>query len=374
MNIKDNLGDAIGEGISGRVYQHKQDAGKVIKEIKKYDVADGEVEDEVELFNRYYGKGTACLVNNDDSYYIVMDKLPGQRLEEIEIFPEEAEESFLNMLQAMESKDIFHADLKPDNLLYCISKNIFYPLDFVNFYKDRLTASDADLTVLNCRYRFRKGLILNFICNNRANVTCIKERPNLGAYIGRGSYGVVYLSADDENFVYKKFIFKDDNLILEKAREEASNFIRFYGIDSAEVQVYKSTVYIKMLRVPGIPLENIPAGGFRSDAIDAYYAMLSALAAAKIMHNDFFEGNVHYDVEDNKFYPIDIGNMYHDYFCGNSLIKNGYNIMQREYHNEILTLVRKRMVTETSKKKADTEPASRNETRVISTPAFGFPL
>ncbi|MEX5585731.1 OspG family effector kinase, partial [Pseudomonas lurida] len=91
----------------------------------------------------------------------------------------------------------------------------------------------------------------------------------------------------------------------EQAKIEASNFNRFYGACSAEVLIHHDNVYIKMLRVPGISLNELTA--LPREAHAAFYEFLSGMAKARIMHDGLCEQNIHYDPTANKFYPIDMG-------------------------------------------------------------------
>lgn len=344
-NIQQNnrtlrFGDKIGEGFGGVVYQDIDDPCKVIKQIKIDKSSDTEeATKEYELFKEYYGNDSASIMYEGGYCYIHMVKLPGETIDKIESFPDSAEEFFLTMINEMESKGIYHADLKPDNILYCAKENRFYPIDFSDTSHLRLTATGEEHKAIEKNYQYRINTILNIIANNMTELSIIDEEPNLGEFVGSGKCGCVYLARDDINIVFKKFL-GNGNDIVKQAKIEASNFNRFYGASSAEVLVCNNNVvYIKMLRVPGIPLENITKGKLPREAELAFYELLSGLAKSKIMHDDLYEGNIHYDYNSNKFYPIDIGNQYYDYFTADESLKDGYNFVHHMRKEEILASI-----------------------------------
>lgn len=134
FNPEIKLGKRIGSGLSGDVYLDANNPGFVLKKlIARERVFITEVSmKEVEFFNRYYGEGSAELINQDDQFYIRMYRVPGKTLTEIntKIFPPNAKERFLSMMDDLGYYNIVHDDLNFNNVLYDKKTNTFYPIDF----------------------------------------------------------------------------------------------------------------------------------------------------------------------------------------------------------------------------------------------------
>lgn len=176
-----SLGDKIAEGSGGIVYQDKNNAGKVIKEIRLDNPTDIiEAEKEYALFTRFYGPGSASLVVQEDVCYIKMDKLPGQSVDTVEYFPASAEHFFIDLLKEMESKKIYHADLKPENIHYCAKDNRFYPLDFSNYHEAMLQATPEQYNFIMEDYHQRINTILDIINDRPDDVFVDNENSVVG--------------------------------------------------------------------------------------------------------------------------------------------------------------------------------------------------
>ncbi|HHL2562130.1 TPA: hypothetical protein ACQ31I_004071 [Yersinia enterocolitica] len=134
INPEIKLGEKIGNGLSGEVYIDNNNPGFV---LKKLGTPDEEFITEVymksvEFFNRCYGDGAAELIKSDEQYYIRMYKAPGKPLTEInmKIYPLDAKERFLRMMDDLAHNNIVHSDLNFNNVLYDVETNTFYPIDF----------------------------------------------------------------------------------------------------------------------------------------------------------------------------------------------------------------------------------------------------
>lgn len=163
------------------------------------------------------------------------------------------------------------------------------------------------------------------------------KKIDLGVEIGQGLYGVTYMDARDPQFVIKRlkpfsevYSSASDTLsentislgssssssstedLWNSALDEADLFQRYYGVGTAEAIVEDELVYIRMRKVPGIPLFAVENGGFASDAVERFVDMLERLAERGILHMDLHDGNILY--HENEFYPIDFSSNYDSYF------------------------------------------------------------
>ncbi|WP_025871600.1 OspG family effector kinase [Methylobacillus glycogenes] len=129
-------------------------------------------------------------------------------------------------------------------------------------------------------------------------------KNQLGDEIGRGAYGVVYQDKTDPDFVIKKFIGKDPSVDY-IAQDEAERFAKYYGDDSVEIIKTKDAVYLKMYKVPGLPMRAIKS--YPEGASDAFHRMMMKMENANIPHVDLHAGNFMFSEQLGEFFPIDLG-------------------------------------------------------------------
>lgn len=337
------LGDIIGEGYFGTVYADPHNAGKVIKTPNPlHGNVWPDAQEECELFNRYYGDNTAELIQHGRKYYLRMDRLPGEQLNNIDHFPQGAENFFFDTVREMENKGIFHSDLKPDNVLYCAERNRFYPIDFSNNMTKNAVSPQHRMS-LEDNYQFRVNAIASLIMHGSVEIQRIDQAPPLGDAIGYGDDAKVYRDSVDSGYLWKQF-FELNLMSEQKAQQEASAFNRYYGPGAAQVQVHGRRSYIKMRQVPGVPLKNVAVGGMHEKGVEALFHLYSALANAKIMHGDLYDENLCYERDSNCFYPIDIQNRYYEYFMGDNTMKTVYNATQQQMHDRLIAAIQSRIV------------------------------
>lgn len=147
----------------------------------------------------------------------------------------------------------------------------------------------------------------------------------LGELIGEGIEGKVYRDANNENFILKQLHTNDKYYIESYAREEVNCFNKYYGEGSAALVKSGSVFYIRMYRVPGVPLDSIDNKIFPPSAQERFQHMICDLGDRCIMHNDLHFNNILYDKETNTFYPIDFSNRHEKYHCGDNDIKDSLN-------------------------------------------------
>ncbi|WP_205572688.1 hypothetical protein [Yersinia rochesterensis] len=148
FNPEIKLGKKIGDGLAGDVYLDANNPGFVLKKLSTQDsVLLTEVHmKEVEFFNRYYGDGSAEFIKQGNQHYIRMYRVPGKTLIEIKtkIFPPNAKERFLSMMDDLGYYNIIHDDLNFNNVLYDVKTNTFYPIDFDKAYDGYYSARDLN--------------------------------------------------------------------------------------------------------------------------------------------------------------------------------------------------------------------------------------
>ncbi|PRC93883.1 hypothetical protein [Solimicrobium silvestre] len=118
----------LGSGVEGDVYPDGSD-GYLIK-IYHSENELSAVSDASEAFSRYYGKGSSELFHNSENVIMRMKKVPGEPLSKVGTLPSDAIQKFDEMLSTLAQKNIYHPDLKPDNILWDKDAKKFNPIDF----------------------------------------------------------------------------------------------------------------------------------------------------------------------------------------------------------------------------------------------------
>ncbi|WP_413742397.1 hypothetical protein ACL2XO_06175 [Sodalis sp. RH15] len=144
----------------------------------------------------------------------------------------------------------------------------------------------------------------------------------LGDILGEGCYGKVFTDASDNNYVIKKYVRDNKYLQIDiktLTNNESNSFRRYYGEDSATLyHNEEEDFYLRMYRIPGRTVPQLPPDTLPPDAIERYVDMLEKLNHVGILHGDLHEGNIMWDDEAEIFHPIDIYNVKDQYFSGNS--------------------------------------------------------
>lgn len=139
---------------------------------------------------------------------------------------------------------------------------------------------------------------------------------HLGKKLGqRSSEGEVFLDADDVRYVIKRYYY-DYN--LSSVKHNAEVFQRYYGEGSAEALCGEDgKYYLRMYKVPGKFLRDLPSYSLPRDAVNRYVDMLEKLNKVGIMHGQLHSENIFWDEDSQTFFPIDLCNMKEWYFNGN---------------------------------------------------------
>ncbi|WP_267844905.1 serine/threonine-protein kinase [Robbsia betulipollinis] len=162
----------------------------------------------------------------------------------------------------------------------------------------------------------------------------------LGSKLGDGHWGTVYKDAEDPAFVIKRYFqLDDDDEAIDEiytARCEGEAFRRLYGDDSAQhLKEEDGTQYLRMYRIPGVPLHVLTENSLPIDAVERYVDMLEKLRRQGIMHGDLHSENILWDGE--FFWPIDMQDISANYFAANNESKAEYNQMGEDDWQDVYT-------------------------------------
>lgn len=143
--------------------------------------------------------------------------------------------------------------------------------------------------------------------------------PVLGKLIGEGSTAEVFEDVNDSSALYKKYALAGNPYfeVLDMAMKESDLFNTFYGDNASVVIRHGGDVYLRMLRVPGTPLSEIDTSDIPDNLENLYLRLICELNESGIIHYDLNTGNMLYDKESDRLFPIDFRNVYNDYYAAN---------------------------------------------------------
>lgn len=167
-----------------------------------------------------------------------------------------------------------------------------------------------------------------FIYENHSSHAGIVTDPILGKLIGEGSTAEVFEDVNDSSTLYKKYDLVGDqyNEVLEMARQESDLFNAFYGDEASVVIRHGGDVYLRMLRVPGTPLNEIDTADIPDNLESLYLRLICKLNELGVIHYDLNTGNMLYDKESESLFPIDFRDIYTEYYAAT---KNDKEIIDR---------------------------------------------
>ncbi|KAF1033679.1 MAG: Protein kinase OspG [Pseudomonas sp.] len=128
---------------------------------------------------------------------------------------------------------------------------------------------------------------------------------DLGPKIGQGGEGIVYESLDG-NSVYKDFGTKNRTVLPDYVTAETRCLNTYYGEGFAVAILEEGRSYIKMKKLDGVCLEDVPKRSLPMQARVLLDEALAGMEAKGIYHNDLQLKNFLYSARDNKVYPVDI--------------------------------------------------------------------
>lgn len=169
----------------------------------------------------------------------------------------------------------------------------------------------------------------------------------LGKRLGEGYWGEVFTDTDDKRFVIKRFFRHDDEPdtidATYTASVEAEAFRQYYGEHSAMAfEDEAGDEYLRMYRIPGVALHELPARSLPPDAPERYVDMLEKLSRAGIMHSDLNPDNVLWDGD--MFYPVDMQNVRETYFNAKRRDRARFNAIDEKTWQDTLRVLREKML------------------------------
>ncbi|MBV7554445.1 RHS repeat protein [Pseudomonas sp. PDM28] len=124
--------------------------------------------------------------------------------------------------------------------------------------------------------------------------------------IAGGGEGEIYESSDGKH-VYKKFKgMNQETSIPGSIESEAESFNAYYGAGSATALLEDNQVYLKMIKLDGIPLNEIEKGSIPQHAARALLDMFDEMEKKDLFHKDVQGINFLYSKRDNKVFPVDM--------------------------------------------------------------------
>ncbi|CAH0164457.1 hypothetical protein SRABI89_00852 [Pseudomonas koreensis] len=117
---------------------------------------------------------------------------------------------------------------------------------------------------------------------------------------------MIFESADGKH-VYKKFTgFNEQNSIPGSIKFEAEGFNAYYGAGSATALIEDNQIYLKMIKLDGIPLGDIKKGSIPASGANALLEMFDEMEAKDLYHQDVQDHNFLWSERDTKVYPVDM--------------------------------------------------------------------
>ncbi|EXU76083.1 protein kinase [Erwinia mallotivora] len=144
----------------------------------------------------------------------------------------------------------------------------------------------------------------------------IESSPECGQLIGTGTTAEVYENKYNSSILYKKYhlVGNQYNEVLSMAVQESELFNSFYGDDASLVIRDGGEIYLRMLRVPGIPLSEIETADIPDNLERLYLQLICKLNESGMIHYDLNTGNMLYDKESDSLFPIDFRDIYQRYY------------------------------------------------------------
>lgn len=151
--------------------------------------------------------------------------------------------------------------------------------------------------------------------------------------IGRGLAGEVFKDPENPGCVIKRY----NNANSSDAQKECLLFNIYYGEGSAELFTENGRTCLRMLEVPGVPLTKMSQ--FPEDADKMFLDMIIDMGESKIIHGDLHMGNILFDANSHRFWPIDFSNSYDGYYLLDKDSKLFANEMaEREFYSILKSL------------------------------------
>ena len=128
---------------------------------------------------------------------------------------------------------------------------------------------------------------------------------DLGRVIGGGSEGRLYESLDGMH-VYKETRSPGHTKVPGYFESQAASLNQYYGEGFASAMLENGHGYLRMKKLPGVSLEQIPPRSLPPQARRALEDMLDTLQHKELFHDDMQLSNFLYSATENKVYPVDL--------------------------------------------------------------------
>ena len=140
----------------------------------------------------------------------------------------------------------------------------------------------------------------------KQNFTSVADDIGGHPQIAGGGEGEIYESLDGKN-VYKKYRgFNKEESIPGSVISEAESFNAYYGPGSATAILDNNQVYLKMIKLEGVPLNKLDENAMPAGAALALYNMFDEMETKDLFHQDVQDHNFLFSAVEKKVYPVDM--------------------------------------------------------------------
>jgi len=183
-----------------------------------------------------------------------------------------------------------------------------------------------------------------FLYENQYSHTDTVTEPILGKLIGEGSTAEVFEDVNDSSALYKNYdlVGNQYDEVLEMARKESDLFNAFYGDDASVVIRHGGDVYLRMLHVPGTPLSEIDTADIPDNLESLYLQLICELNELGVIHSDLNTGNMLYNKESERLFPIDFRDIYNEYYSATKNDKESIDRRLQMRTNDFYSLLNRK--------------------------------
>lgn len=164
----------------------------------------------------------------------------------------------------------------------------------------------------------------------------VSVKADLGPEIGRGGEAIVYASRDGKS-VYKDLGPTRLTTAEGHTDMQVENLRKYYGNAFAEVVIEDGRKYIKMGRIDGVDLSQVPRGSLPPNTRSLVDEAVARMEAKDIYHDDLQLKNFIYSKKDNMVYPVDMNGMPAEFMV--PVVKRAYDRQVNELRAAFSALI-----------------------------------